>query len=91
MGYIYICIEISSFFILIKSVHWMDRDATLCHATHTIEPLEIITRVPWSISIRSESCIRYSYIATGHVVAGFDRIDRGSVIGCTKERTLSTP
>lgn len=61
MGYIYIGIEISSSFILISIAHWMDRYATLCHATHTVEPLEIITRVPWSISIRSESRIRYSY------------------------------
>ena len=56
MGYICIGIEISSSFILISIAHWMDR-----YATHTVEPLEIITRVPWSISIRSESRIRYSY------------------------------
>lgn len=31
----YIGIEISSSFILIEIVHWMDRQATPCHTTHT--------------------------------------------------------
>lgn len=50
----YIGIEISSSFILIEIVHWMDRQATPCHDTPAVEQLEIITRVPWSISIRNE-------------------------------------
>ena len=39
MEHIYIGIEISSSFILIEIVHWMDRQATPCHATHTRLPL----------------------------------------------------
>ena len=86
MGYICIGIEISSSFILIEIVHWMDRQATPCHTTHTPA-----VEQHWRSS--PESLGRYQYgvkvvfdilIATDHVVVGFDRIDRGSAIGCTK-------
>lgn len=85
MKCIYTGIKISSSFILIQIVHWMDRQATPCHATHTHLPLS-----HWRSSPESLGRYRYGVRLVFDILyrdwsrrSGFNRIDRGSTIGCT--------